>query len=362
MGSPGKTLRAGLPERPGQSQDRAMKLSVLDQSPIRAGGTPVDAIRETIALARLCDRLGYHRYWVAEHHASDGLAGTAPEILITRIAAETTRLRVGSGGVMLSHYSALKVAEQFRVLEALYPGRIDLGIGRAPGSDGRTAMALQTGPYAHGIDQFPHRIADLIDWLGGGLPLDHPFAAVKAQPSGPTMPELWVLGSSGESARFAAHFGLAFSHAHFITAEGGIDSMEIYRRHFRPSPRLAAPLGSIGIFVLVADTEAEAERLASSRDLWRLRLDRGELGPIPTVEEALAHPYTDRDRAMIRHNRRRQIVGAPEQVRDRLQDLAATYGVDEVVVVSICHDPAARRRSYELLAEAFALAPQRAAA
>ena len=339
-----------------------MKLSVLDQSPIKAGGTPADAITETLALARLCDEIGYHRYWVAEHHASDGLAGTAPEILITRIAAETRHLRVGSGGVMLSHYSALKVAEQFRTLETLYPGRIDLGIGRAPGSDGRTAMALQTGPYAHGIEQFPQQIADLVDWLGGTIPADHPFAAVKAQPAGPTMPELWVLGSSGESARYAAHFGLSFSHAHFITAQGGTQAIELYRTHFKPSASLRTPCASIGVFVLVADTEAEAQRLASSRDLWRLRLDKGELGPIPGVAEAEAYAYTVLDHAVMERNRRRQIVGAPEQVKAKLTELTRSYGVDEAVVVSICHDPAARRRSYALLAEAFALAPRRQAA
>ncbi len=339
-----------------------MKLSVLDQSPIKAGGTPAQAINETLELARLCDSCGYHRYWVAEHHASDGLAGTAPEILIARIAAETRHLRVGSGGVMLSHYSALKVAEQFRMLETLYPGRIDLGIGRAPGSDGRTAMALQTGPYAHGIEQFPHRIADLVDWLSGTIPADHPFAAVKAQPAGPTMPELWVLGSSGESARYAAHFGLAFSHAHFITAQGGTQAVELYREHFKPSATLRTPQASIGVFVLVADTEAEAQRLASSRDLWRLRLDMGELGAIPSVAEAEAYPYSPTDHAVIERNRRRQIVGAPEQVKAKLTELALMYGVDEALVVSICHDPAARRRSYSLLAEAFALAPRREAA
>ncbi|MBM3523481.1 MAG: LLM class flavin-dependent oxidoreductase [Alphaproteobacteria bacterium] len=338
-----------------------MKLSVLDQSPIKAGGTPAEAIAETLELARLCDRLGYHRYWVAEHHASEGLAGTAPEILITRIAAETRHLRVGSGGVMLSHYSSLKVAEQFRVLETLYPGRIDLGIGRAPGSDGRTAMALQTGPYAHPIEQFPNRIADLVDWLGGTMPGDHPFAKVPAQPAGPTMPELWILGSSGESARFAAHFGLAFSHAHFISGRIGVEAMAFYRQHFQASTHLATPSGSIGVFALVADTETEAQRLASSRDLWRLRLDKGELGPIPTVEEAASYPYSEFDRAAIERNRRRQIVGAPEQVKAKLVELAGAYGVEEAVIVSICHDPAARRRSYALLAEACAL-PARAAA
>jgi luciferase family oxidoreductase group 1 len=176
------------------------------------------------------------------------------------------------------------------------------------------------------------------------------------------MPELWVLGSSGESARFAAHFGLAFSHAHFITAQGGLEAMEFYRAHFRPSAHLRAPAGSIGVFALVADTEAEAQRLASSRDLWRLRLERGELGPIPSVEDALAYPYTDTERAIVARNRRRQIVGAPEQVRARLAELLAAYGVDEAVVVSICHDARARRRSYELLAEACALTPRREAA
>jgi luciferase family oxidoreductase group 1 len=337
------------------------RLSVLDQSPIKAGATPADAIAETLALARLCDGLGYHRYWLAEHHASDGLAGTAPEILITRIAAETRHLRVGSGGVMLSHYSALKVAEQFRVLETLYPGRIDLGIGRAPGSDGRTAAALQSGPYAYGIEHFPSRIADLVDWLGDSLPADHPFATVKAQPAGPSMPELWVLGSSGESARYAAHFGLAFGHAHFISAGGGAEAMAFYREHFKPSRQLAQPRSAIACFALAADSEQEARRLASSRDLWRLRLDRGELGPIPTVEEAEAYAYGELERANVERNRRRLIIGAPEQVKARLVELAARYGVEEIVVVSICHDAEARRRSYRLLAEAFAL-ERRAAA
>ena len=331
-------------------------LSVLDQSPIRAGGTAEQAIRETVELARAVERWGYHRYWVAEHHAASGLAGTAPEILVTRLAGATSTMRVGSGGVMLSHYSPLKVAETFRVLEALYPGRIDLGIGRAPGSDYPTARALQHGPGALGLEHFPNQIADLMGFLHDALPNDHAFARVKAQPQGPSAPELWLLGSSDQSAAYAAHFGCAFSFAHFITDQGGPEVMEAYRRFFRPSPWLAAPHGSIGVFVLCADSEAEAERLALSRDLWRLRFERGELGPVPPIEEAAAYPYSREDRLRLAFHRRRQVVGTPEQVREKLLTLGMRYGVGEFVVVSICYDFAARLRSYELLAEAFGLA------
>jgi luciferase family oxidoreductase group 1 len=333
-------------------------LSVLDQSPVRAGGTPAQAIAETLELARLADKLGYRRYWLAEHHNTAGLAGTAPEILITRIAAATSQIRVGSGGVMLSHYSALKVAEQFRVLETLYPGRIDLGIGRAPGSDQRTAMALQHGPGALTIEQFPDQISDLIGYLNGPLPADQPFASIKAMPTGPSAPDLWLLGSSDASATYAAHFGCAFSFAHFINDQGGPEVMQAYRESFEPSAHLAKPQGSIGVFVLCAETEVEADRLASSRDLWRLRLDLGIIGPIPSVEEALSHPYSDIERRRIAFNRRRQIIGTPEQVKAQLLALGEAYGVDEFVVVSICYDFAARKRSYELLAEAFGLQAQ----
>jgi luciferase family oxidoreductase group 1 len=333
----------------------ALTLSILDQSPIRAGGTPAQAITESVELARAAERLGYRRYWVAEHHASEGLAGTAPEILVARIAAATSVLRVGSGGVMLSHYSALKVAETFRVLEALYPGRIDLGIGRAPGSDYRTARALQHGPGALGVEHFPIQIADLLAYLGDGLPSDHPFAGVEAQPRGASAPEPWLLGSSDQSAALAAHFGCAFSFAHFINDRGGAEVMAAYRAHFRPSRWLDRPEGSIGVFVLAAETEEEARRLALSRDLWRLRLDQGVIGPIPSIEEAEAYPYSREESLRLAVNRRRQIVGSPEQVKAALETLAAAYGVDELVVVSICYDFAARLRSYKLLAEAFAL-------
>lgn len=332
-------------------------LSVLDQSPIRVGCTPADALRETLELAELCDRLGYHRYWLAEHHSTAGLAGSAPEIMIGQVAARTKHLRVGSGGVMLSHYSSLKVAETFRILEALFPGRIDLGIGRAPGSDGLTANALAHGPGALGIEHFPAQIRDLRDWIGGALPAEHPFHRVQAMPSGGTDPELWLLGSSDQSAAYAAYFGCAFSFAHFINAQGGPLVMEAYRRHFEPSAQLSAPKGSIGIFAICAETEAEALDLRWSRDLWLLRLYTGRTGPVPTVAEAKAYPYTDRDRAVIEHNRGRTIAGDPDQVRAEIEALTAAYKVDEAVIVTICDTFEARLHSYELIAEAFALAP-----
>jgi luciferase family oxidoreductase group 1 len=331
-----------------------VRLGVLDQSPIRAGGTAGQAINESVLLAEATERWGYHRYWLAEHHSSQGLAGTAPEILAARIAAATSTMRVGAGGVMLSHYSALKVAESFRVLEALYPGRIDLGIGRAPGSDMRTARALQHGaPF--GAEQFPQQVVDLIGWLRDGLPAGHPYAGVEAQPGGEGMPEIWLLGSSDQSAILAAYLGCAFSFAHFITDEGGIEVMAAYRRLFRAAPWRREPCGSVGVFVLVADSEAEALRLARSRDLWRLGLERGRIGPIPTIEEAEAYPYSEDELRRIAHYHRRQIIGAPEQARGRLLSLAGAYGVEELIIVSICYDFAARLRSYELLAQAFDL-------
>ena len=330
-------------------------LSVLDQSPIRSGATPVDAIHETLELAQAADRLGYHRYWLAEHHSTLGLADPCPEILIGQVAARTARIRVGAGGVMLTHYSALKVAEQFRMLETLFPGRIDLGIGRAPGSDARTAQALRHGPGALGLEHYPRQIADLIGFLRDSLEPGHAFAGVRAMPIGPTAPEVWLLGSSDESAACAAHFGVAFSFAHFINDEGGAGITRAYAREFRPSPSLAAPQASVAAFVICADTEAEAWRLAQSRDLFLLRLYTGRPGPYPSVEEAEAYPYTEREREIIRHTRRRTIAGAPEQVRERLLALGGAYGVDELVIVTITEDVKSRLRSYELLADVFGL-------
>jgi luciferase family oxidoreductase group 1 len=331
-----------------------MRLSVLDQSPIRSGGTATDAINETLELAQICERLGCHRYWLAEHHSSRGLAGSSPEVLIGQVAARTSRIRVGSGGVMLSHYSALKVAENFRVLETLFPGRIDLGIGRAPGSDQRTAYALAGGGIRD-IEDFPKQIADVVAWLHDRLPNEHPFGGVRAMPAGPTAPEVWLLGSSDASAIYAAEQGLAFSFAHFINADGGPDVTRVYRDRFRPSPELAAPMASAAIWAVCADTDAEARRLARSRELSLLRLYTGRYGPFPSVEEAEHFPYTARDLAIIEHTRARTVAGTPEAVREQLEVMARGYGVEELVIVTITHDFKARVRSYELLADAFGL-------
>ena len=333
-------------------------LSVLDQSPIRSGGTSADAVRETLELAQAAERLGYHRYWLAEHHSSRGLAGSTPEVLIGQVAARTRRIRVGAGGVMLSHYSPLKVAENFRMLETLFPGRIDLGVGRAPGTDQRTARALAHGAERPDIEEFPAQVADLIGFLRNRLDPGHRFAGVRAMPDGPGAPELWLLGSSDQSAAIAAHLGTAFSFAHFINNEGGAQVTRAYARQFRPSPSLGAPRASLAVFVVCADTEAEARRLALSRDLFLLWLSTGRSGAYPSVEEAEAHAYTGRERALVEHNRQRTIAGTPEQVKARLLALGAEYGVDEFVVVTITHDFKARLRSYELLAEAFGLEPR----
>jgi luciferase family oxidoreductase group 1 len=276
-------------------------------------------------------------------------------VLIGQVAAHTSRMRVGSGGVMLQHYSALKVAENFRMLETLFPGRIDLGIGRAPGTDGRTSRALKDGGGAPGLDRFPDQIADVLAFLRNELPDDHPHRGVRCMPAGPTAPEVWLLGSSDASAALAAHHGVGFSFAHFINADGGEEVTQAYRRYFRPSAWLAEPHASVAVFAICAETETEAARLAQSRDLALLRLYTGRFGPYPSVEEAEAYAYTPWDLQIVEHNRRRIVAGTPPVVKARLLEHAEAYGADEIVVVTITHDVKARARSYELLAEAFAL-------
>lgn len=331
-----------------------LKLSVVDQSPIREGGTAADAINETIALARATERWGYTRFWLAEHHSTSGFAGSSPEILITRIAAETSRMRIGSGGVMLSHYSPLKVAENFRILETMTPGRIDLSIGRAPGGDQLTSAALAYGSQI-GMEYFGTRVADTLAFLTDTTPATNALAQVRATPRPGTVPQVWMLGSSDQSAALAAQFGLAFSFAHFIAPEGGPQIVEQYRRYFRPSRFYGVPKASVGVFVLCADTEEAALHAASSRDLWRLRFEQGRLGPYPSPEDSLAYPYTDEERTMISRRRVHSIIGAPEQVKEQLAAFADMYGVGELVILTICYDFKARLRSYELLSELFEL-------
>jgi len=328
-----------------------LKLSVLDQSPAAQDKTQDHAIRESLALAKHCDALGYHRYWVSEHHNSASIVGTAPEVLMAAIAATTQRIRVGSAGVMLPHYSTLKVAEQFRVLEAIAPGRIDLGVGRAPGSDRMTAMALN--PDANAAENFPTQVQELGLWLRGEpLPPGHPFREIRAHPQGPTTPEIWILGSSDYGAQLAAHFGLPYAYAYFFTdGRGTEEALALYRRNFRASSIHAQPSATICVWALAADTEAEARHLLRTREHWRVGFEKGLRTPLLSPEAAAAQPYTEAERSIIQRLRERAIVGTADQVTSKLIELAAMFGLDEIVINTWTHDPAARHRSYELIAQ-----------
>jgi luciferase family oxidoreductase group 1 len=332
-----------------------MRVSVLDQSTAAQSGTQDVAIRESLALAQLCDALGYHRYWVSEHHNSDSIVGTAPEILMAAIAATTQHIRVGSAGVMLPHYSALKVAEQFRVLEAIAPGRIDLGVGRAPGSDRLTAFALN--PHANAAAEFPQQVHELSSWVAGKpLPDDHPFRSIGAHPQGPTSPEIWILGSSDYGAQLAAHFGLPYAFAYFFSDGEGVEAaLALYRRNYRPSARYPLPIATICVWALAAETEALARRLLMTREYWRVGFEKGVRNPLVSPEHAEAHPYTDSERARIDALRRRAFVGTAQHVAASLGALAQRLELDEIVINTWTYDPMARRHSYELLAAAFGL-------
>jgi len=340
-----------------------MKLSVLDQSPVRAGVSPDESIRESLELARHCEALGYSRYWVSEHHSSDAVAGSAPEVLMAAIAATTSTIRVGSAGVMLPHYSALKVAEQFRVLEAIAPGRIDLGVGRAPGSDGRTAFALNPNA-ASAADAFPAMLRDLAAWTAGAaLPEGHPFRAVRAEPRGPLAPEIWVLGSSNYGAQVAAFFGLPYCFAYFFSdGAGAAQALEVYRENFRPSAVLPAPHAAITVWALAADSEAEADYLYRSRAIQWIKRQTGGFIAMPSPEEAEAFALTDAERALMARSRAASFAGAAGDVAARLTALGRQLGVAEMAIVTAVYDPAARRKSYALLAREFGLKETRLAA
>jgi luciferase family oxidoreductase group 1 len=326
---------------------------------VSVGSTPADALRNTIELARLADRLGYHRYWIAEHHAIPALASPAPEILIDRVAAETSGIRVGSGAVLLPHYSPLKVAETFRVLHALYPDRIDLGIGRAPGGTPLDSYALRRERDREPPgDDFPKLLVELMAFLYGGFRHDHPFSRIIVTPAMPGGPDLWLLGSSLWSASAAAQLGLPYAFAHFIDQMPTRPAFEHYRSHFVPSNG-SEPQTILALGVICADTDEEAERLASSARLFRRRVRQGDVRPIPTPEEALAElglraaePVTDTGEWP------RYVMGSPDRVRTQLIDMASQLAIDELMIVTIVHDHRARLRSYELLAEAFDLHPR----
>jgi luciferase family oxidoreductase group 1 len=335
----------------------SLRLSVLDQSPISEGSSGAQALHNSVDLARHAETLGYYRYWVAEHHGTPMLACASPEALIGPIGAATSAIRVGSGGVMLPHYSPLKVAETFSLLSGLFPGRIDLAVGRAPGTDALTTFALQRDRRQASPDDFPDHLTEMLGYLGDSLPAAHPFKRLSSLPGAPERPEPWLLGSSPQSGIWAAELGLPYAFADFINP-GGSEIAARYRDEFRPSRWRMQPETIVAIWVICAETDEEAERLASSGIMSFTLLRRGELIRVPSVERALR--FLDEERAARpsvggapRHGERRRILGAPARVRAGIEAAVREYGADEAMIVTITHEHEARRRSYELIAEAF---------
>jgi luciferase family oxidoreductase group 1 len=336
---------------------KSYRLSVLDVSPVASGSTSAEALRNTLDLAQLADRLGFTRYWLAEHHNTPLIASSAPEIMIGHVADVTQRIRVGSGGMMLPNHTPLKVAETFRVLEALHPGRVDLGIGRAPGTDSLTALALRRSRELLGADDFPARLNDLLAFLDHGFPQGHALERIRAMPDDVPMPDIWLLGSSDFSAELSAQMGLRFAFAHHIQPWPAVGALRLYRDHFRPSEFLAKPEALIGVSVVCAETDARAEELSRPLALTLLRFRSGKMGRFPSIEEATNYKFSPEELQIVEMNRDRSFVGTPAKVRAQLTALADQGGVDEIMITTMTHEHADRRRSYELLAEAFGLQP-----
>jgi luciferase family oxidoreductase group 1 len=328
-------------------------LSVLDLSPVSAGSTGAQALRNSLDLAQLADKLGYVRYWVAEHHSMPAIASSAPDIMIGQIAAVTTRMRVGSGGVMLPNHAPLTVAERFKVLEALFPGRIDLGLGRAPGTDPATSYALRRRQGVTEEDDFLERFNELMLLETRAFPAGHPFHNVRAMPSDVTLPPIYLLGSSDYSAQLAGHISAAFSFAHHFATFDAAEAMRIYRESFKPSAAHAKPYAILATHVVCADTDEEAERLAKTVDLNFVRRNKGEYQPLASPEDAIAYDYAPVDRARIAQNRMRLTVGSPATVKAKLAPLLAATQADELMVTTMIYSHEARKHSYELLAKAF---------
>jgi luciferase family oxidoreductase group 1 len=326
-------------------------LSVLDLVPVRAGVSSGDAIQEAVDLARACEQLGYTRYWFAEHHGMASIASSVPEILIEHIASATSRIRVGSGGIMLPNHTPLRVAEAFHTLEAMHPDRIDLGIGRAPGTDPATSRALRPFDAA----QFPDQVREMLALSNRSLPPEHPFATVRVVPSDVRLPPIWVLASSGETASFAGSLGLGYGFArHFSPTPPG-PAVRAYRQSFRPSARFDRPHVIIGVSVICAETDDEAEFRAASTDLAWVRLHRREFLPIPSPEEARAYEYSPQERVVVEMNRQRHFIGTPPKVVSLIRQIVEATEADEIMVTSMIYGRAERRRSYELLAEEWGL-------
>jgi len=328
-------------------------LSVLDVSPVSSGSNGAQALRNTLELAQLADRLGYERYWLAEHHNLATIASSAPEVMIGHVANVTERIRIGAGGIMLPNHAPLKVAETFRVLEALHPGRIDLGIGRAPGTDPVTATALRRSDDGLGADDFPERFGELLAFSGDGFPKDHPFRSVVAMPSDIELPPIWLLGSSGYSATAAGKMGLGYAFASHFSPADPAPAMRAYRENFEPSKDFVRPSAILAVAVICGETEEHAQRLASSMELAWVRMRSGKPGPLPSPEEAMGYRYTLAERRLADAYRTMQVIGDPSTVRTRIEELAERTMADEVMVTTNVYDHAERLGSYERLAAAF---------
>ena len=332
-------------------------LSVLDLAPVAQGSTPADALAAALRLAREVEALGYHRYWVAEHHSMPGIASSSPAVLLARVAAETSTIRLGSGGVMLPNHSPLVIAEQFGMLEALEPGRIDLGIGRAPGTNPVTAHALRRGAAGANGEDLPQQLAELVAYFTGGFPDDHPYASVHATPARGYQPAIWLLGSSDYSAHLAGELGLPFSFAHHFAAGNTEAAVQVYRSAFRPSAVLEAPYVMLGVNVVCAEDEPTARRLAAPGHLAFLRLRQGRPGLYPSPEEAEAYTFTPFEREAIRSWTHSHVIGDPAMVRSGLEDLIARTGADELMLTTMLHSTEDRITSYRLVADELALTP-----
>ncbi len=329
-----------------------IRLSVLDQSPIRLNSSAPAALQETIRLAKLADRLGYTRYWLSEHHNTITLAGASPEILIARLAAETTHIRVGSGGIMLPNHSTLKVAEDFRLLEALYPGRIDLGLGRAPGGDRLTAQLLNP-TNTFDPQEYIQQIRDLQAFLADTPAPGNFEGKIRAIPRIDTQPDLWMLTSSGESAYLAAHFGMALCFAQFINPAGGPAAVRAYRDRFNPSPRLQRPLASVGIFAFCSEDPQKVDETQALIDYRLLGFEKGRYDEIPTYAAASGYAYSPAEWQRVLFNRSRTAIGTPGEVKKKLEGLAREFDVDEIVISTFTEHAEDRFLSYELLADLF---------
>ena len=327
------------------------KLSVLDLATVSEGSTPADALRNSIELAQHTERLGYHRYWVAEHHNMPGIASSAPAVLIAEVASATETMRVGSGGVMLPNHAPLVVAEQFGMLDALHPGRIDLGIGRAPGTDGMTAMALRRDANPLSDEDFPQTLGELVGFFEGKFPPGHPYGHITAVPGAGNLPEIWLLGSSGYSAQVAGMLGWPFSFAHHFMARNTLPALKLYRDSFKPSDRLSEPEAMVAVAVICAEDDETARYLSRAARLSMARLRSGRPTRFPSNEEAAAHEFSPSDEAKIADLAGSAIVGGPETVRRRLEELAAETEADELMITTMVYGHAERLRSYELVAE-----------